>query len=136
MKVCFAGDVFLGGDLLNKSCKNVVEVEAFNKADVRIVNLEQPISDSDFVEDKCTLYTGSFAINQLTDLKLKENDIPTSVFYPIPLHLQECFQYLKYKKNDFPISEKASNEAISIPMNPFLTDKQISYIIFHIKENL
>ena len=70
MKVCFAGDVFLGGDLLNKSCKNVVEVEAFNKADVRIVNLEQPISDSDFVEDKCTLYTGSFAINQLTDLKI------------------------------------------------------------------
>jgi UDP-GlcNAc3NAcA epimerase len=54
VKVCFAGDVFLGGDLLNKKCKNVVEVEAFNKADVRIVNLEQPISDNDFVEDKCT----------------------------------------------------------------------------------
>jgi hypothetical protein len=70
VKVCFAGDVFLGGDLLNKSCKNVVEVEAFNKADVRIVNLEQPISDGDFVEDKCTLYNGSFAINQLTDLKI------------------------------------------------------------------
>ena len=58
-------------------------------------------------------------------LKLKENSIPTSIFYPIPLHLQQCFQYLKYKQNDFPISEKASNEVVSIPMNPFLTNEQI-----------
>ena len=69
-------------------------------------------------------------------LKLKENSIPTSIFYPIPLHLQQCFQYLDYKQNDFPISEKASNEVISIPMNPFLTNEQIDYIISYIKKNL
>ena len=69
-------------------------------------------------------------------LKLKENSIPTSIFYPIPLHLQQCFQYLKYKQNDFPISEKASNEVISIPMNPFLSDDQIDYIVLKIQENL
>ena len=69
-------------------------------------------------------------------LKLKENSIPTSIFYPIPLHLQQCFQYLKYKQNDFPISEKASNEVISIPMNPFLTNEQIDYIVSKIQENL
>ena len=51
-------------------CKNVVEVEAFNKADARIINLEQPISDNNFVEDKSTLYTDSFALNQLKDLKV------------------------------------------------------------------
>ena len=68
-------------------------------------------------------------------LKLKEIGIPASVFYPIPLHLQECFKYLKYKQNDFPISEKASNEVISIPMNSFLTNEQINYIISHIKKN-
>ena len=68
--------------------------------------------------------------------KLKENGIPTSVFYPIPLHLQECFRYLNYKQNDFPISEKASNEVISLPMNSFLTSEQINYIISHIKKNL
>ena len=66
-------------------------------------------------------------------LKLKENSIPTSIFYPIPLHLQQCFQYLKYKQNDFPISEKASNEVISIPMNPFLSDDQIDYIVLKIQ---
>ena len=69
-------------------------------------------------------------------LKLKENSIPTSIFYPIPLHLQQCFQYLKYKQNDFPISEKASNEVVSIPMNPFLTNEQIDYIVLKIQENL
>ena len=66
-------------------------------------------------------------------LKLKENSIPTSIFYPIPLHLQQCFQYLDYKQNDFPISEKASNEVISIPMNPFLSDDQIDYIVLKIQ---
>jgi UDP-2-acetamido-2-deoxy-ribo-hexuluronate aminotransferase len=69
-------------------------------------------------------------------IKLKENGIPTSVFYPIPLHLQECFRYLNYKQNDFPISEKASKEVISIPMNPFLTNEQLDFIIFNIKKNI
>jgi UDP-2-acetamido-2-deoxy-ribo-hexuluronate aminotransferase len=69
-------------------------------------------------------------------IKLKENGIPTSVFYPIPLHLQECFRYLNYKNGDFLISEKASNEVMSIPMNPFLTIEQINYIISKIKQNL
>ena len=68
-------------------------------------------------------------------LKLKENGIPTSVFYPIPLHLQECFQYLRHQQGDFSISEKASNEVMSIPMNPFLTNEQIDYIIYNIREN-
>ena len=60
--------------------------------------------------------------------KLKDNSIPTAVHYPLPLHLQECFQYLNYKQGDFPISEKASNEVISLPMNPFLAKKEIQYI--------
>ena len=68
-------------------------------------------------------------------LTLKENGIPTSVFYPIPLHLQECFQYLRHQQGDFPIAEKASNEVMSIPMNPFLTNEQIDYIIYNIREN-
>jgi UDP-2-acetamido-2-deoxy-ribo-hexuluronate aminotransferase len=69
-------------------------------------------------------------------LKLKEKGIPTSVFYPIPLHLQECFRYLKYKQSDFIVSDEASKEVLSIPMNPFLTPEQINYIILEIQENL
>ena len=61
-------------------------------------------------------------------VKLKDNGIPTAVHYPMPLHLQECFQYLNYKQGDFSISEKASNEVMSLPMNPFLAEKEIEYV--------
>jgi len=67
--------------------------------------------------------------------KLKENGVPTAVHYPMPLHLQECFQYLNYKQGDFPISEKASNEVMSLPMNSFLTNDQVDYVVAKIQEN-
>ena len=66
--------------------------------------------------------------------KLKKKGIPTSVFYPVPLHLQECFKYLNYKKGDFLVSEKVAKEVISLPMNPFLNKQQMNYIISSIKE--
>jgi UDP-2-acetamido-2-deoxy-ribo-hexuluronate aminotransferase len=61
--------------------------------------------------------------------KLKQEGIPTAVHYPMPLHLQECFQYLSYKKGDFPIAELVSNEVMSLPMNPYVTDEEIAYIV-------
>jgi len=60
--------------------------------------------------------------------RLKEQGVPTAVHYPMPLHLQECFEYLKYKEGDFPIAERVSNEIMSLPMNPYLTDDEIEYI--------
>ena len=59
---------------------------------------------------------------------LKEKGIPTAVHYPMPLHLQEAFEYLGYKKGDFPISEVISNEIMSLPMNPYLSGDEIHYI--------
>jgi hypothetical protein len=70
MKICLAGDLFLGGDLLNKDAQEIIQIDCFNNADVRIVNLEQPISDSKTVEDKCTLFTGSYAVNQLNEMRV------------------------------------------------------------------
>lgn len=61
-------------------------------------------------------------------LRLKEEGIPTAVHYPKPLHLQECFEYLNYIVGDFPISEKISEEVMSLPMNPYLTKKEQEYI--------
>ena len=60
--------------------------------------------------------------------KLKEQGIPTAVHYPVPLHLQECFEYLDYKKGDFPVAEEVSNEIMSLPMNPYVSDDEISFI--------
>ena len=62
---------------------------------------------------------------------LKEQGIPTAVHYPMPLHLQEAFAYLGYKKGDFPISEVVSSEIMSLPMNPYLDD-EITYIAQYI----
>jgi UDP-2-acetamido-2-deoxy-ribo-hexuluronate aminotransferase len=60
--------------------------------------------------------------------KLKEQGIPTAVHYPMPLHIQEAFTYLGYKKGDFPIAEIVSNEIMSLPMNPYLSDDETAYI--------
>jgi poly-gamma-glutamate synthesis protein (capsule biosynthesis protein) len=70
MKVCFTGDVFLGGDLLNNNVGKTIQVKLFKESEKRVVNLEQPISNSDYIEDKCTLYTGSFAVKQLKKLQV------------------------------------------------------------------
>ena len=68
--------------------------------------------------------------------KLKDNGIPTAVHYPMPLHLQECFQYLNYRQGDFPTSEKSSNKVMSLPMNSFLTNDQVDYVVSKIQENI
>ncbi|MCO6446795.1 MAG: DegT/DnrJ/EryC1/StrS family aminotransferase [Ignavibacterium album] len=75
--------------------------------------------------------------NQLRD-KLKDfltqNGVNVGLHYPIPLHMQECFKNLGYKKGDFPNSEKIAEAGLSLPMFPELTDEQINYVIEKIKE--
>jgi UDP-2-acetamido-2-deoxy-ribo-hexuluronate aminotransferase len=81
-------------------------------------------------------YTIRVSDRDKVQTNLKEIGIPTAVYYPIPLHLQECFYYLNYKSGTFPISEKASNEVMSIPMNAFLNNKQVDYVVSNIKNVL
>lgn len=59
---------------------------------------------------------------------LKQFGIPTAIHYPIGLHLQECFAYLGYKKGDFKNTEYASEQVLSLPMNPYLERSEIEYI--------
>ena len=68
--------------------------------------------------------------------KLKALGIPTAVHYPKPLHLQECFSYLGSKRGDYPVSEQAAREVVSLPMNPFLSLDQIEYISTSVLEAL
>ncbi len=51
------------------------------------------------------------------------------IHYPIPIHLQPAYEFLNYKKGDFPITEKVSEEILSLPIYPELEEKEINYII-------
>lgn len=59
---------------------------------------------------------------------LHSKGIPSMVYYPLSLHLQEAYHYLGYKKGDFPISEELSQQVLSLPMHTELTEEQLMYI--------
>jgi dTDP-4-amino-4,6-dideoxygalactose transaminase len=63
---------------------------------------------------------------------LKAQEVGTEVYYPVPMHLQECFKYLGYKAGDFPESEKACTQTLAIPVYPDLTKEQLDYIADYI----
>ncbi len=65
---------------------------------------------------------------------LNSNGIATGLHYPIPLHLQPCFEHLGYKRGDFPITENLANRGLSLPMYAELTDEQIVYVTEKIME--
>lgn len=73
-------------------------------------------------------YTIAIENREVAQQILTEKKIPTAVHYPMPLHQQKCFDYLNYAGNSFPIAEKASARVLSLPMNPFLSENEISFI--------
>ena len=66
-------------------------------------------------------------------LFLQEAEIGTEVYYPVTMHLQECFSYLNYKKGNFPISEHAASHTLALPIYPELTEDQQAYVVDKIK---
>jgi len=61
---------------------------------------------------------------------LEGQGISTTIYYPLPLHLQPCFSFLGYEKGDFPSAEKASTEVLSLPVYPELRKEEREYVVF------
>lgn len=67
---------------------------------------------------------------------LKDKGIPTGVYYPVPLHQQKAYSYYGFKEGDFPITEKACKEVLSLPMHTELDTSTQDYIIESLKAAL
>lgn len=65
---------------------------------------------------------------------LKEAGIGTEIYYPLPMHLQNCFKDLGYQKGSFPVSERAAEEVLSLPIYAELRQDQLAYVVETIAE--
>jgi UDP-2-acetamido-2-deoxy-ribo-hexuluronate aminotransferase len=75
-------------------------------------------------------YTIKIVNRKRQELKdfLESKKIPSMIYYPVPLHMQNAYSYLGYRKGDFPVTEKLCNDVISLPMHPDLDLEQLEYI--------
>ncbi len=113
-------------------------LERWNKCRGEIASLyKQSLADLDKVilprvADGATTVNHQFVVRAVrrNELKayLERRGVATTIHYPVPPHLQECYRYLGYKKGDFPIAEQLANTCLSLPMYVGLSKESVEYV--------
>ena len=83
----------------------------------------------DWADPVWHLYVIRVAKRDLVLEKLKSAGVGAGIHYPIPLHLQPAYRYLGYQEGDFPITEQAASEVLSLPLYPEMTDEQLQFVV-------
>jgi dTDP-4-amino-4,6-dideoxygalactose transaminase len=85
------------------------------------------------IQTRCTHIYNQYVIraSRRDELKafLRDRGVPSEIYYPLPLHLQQAFAYLGYKRGDFPESEAASAEVLALPVFPEMTEDQQNLVV-------
>jgi len=105
----------------------------YNKNLKNVGDIKIPLIKPDFLHS-FHQYTIRTASRDGLRKYLKENGIPSMIYYPLPLNLQPVFKYLRHKKGEFPEAEKAGEEVLSLPIGSDLSKKDQEAIIKKIKD--
>ncbi len=116
------------------------ELKARQRIAARYTHLLGNTVATPYVRPDCTSCWAQYSV--LTDNRdsvlagLKSRNVPAAIYYPKPLHLQEAFGSLGYKRGDFPVTERIAGKIFSIPMHPYLDETTQDYIVASIKESV
>lgn len=99
------------------------------------VSIPYRSTHSSHVFHQYTLKLKNVDRQKLTEHLFSKN-IPTMIYYPVPLHLQKAYMHYGYKQGDFPVSEELANSVISLPIHTEMDDEQLKYITSTILEFL
>jgi UDP-2-acetamido-2-deoxy-ribo-hexuluronate aminotransferase len=118
-------------DQFNRSRQAVADL--YDKAFSKIPGMSVPerVTYSSHIFHQYTLKVSG---GKRDDLKkfLESKMIPSMIYYPGPLHMQEAYRYLGYRESEFPVTSGLCSEVLSLPMHPYMEKEQIDYIIFNI----
>jgi len=117
--------------------------ELFAKSGLKVADSSKRLSKGDLNVILPSVAAGRHIFNQYV-IRIRERDrlrsalggrgVSTEIYYPVPMHLQECFAYLGHKPGAFPESESAAGETLALPIYPELSDAQAHHVVDSIRD--